>query len=117
MPVLVGSLFSLLLLCQCQTLFAGVEVLLIDTDHHQPLFVLDRLLQARMKQFMAKTPGLKLNPSLVESSVKDAMSRLTILNVYDSTNLLTALLALDTVNNSQVCISSLSFATACLPNV
>lgn len=73
----------------------GVEVLLIDADHHQPLFVLVRLLQSCMKAFMSKTPGLRLNSSLVETSIKDALKRLTIVSVYDSTNLYTALLGLD----------------------
>ncbi|XP_026291064.1 DNA repair protein XRCC2 isoform X2 [Frankliniella occidentalis] len=73
----------------------GVEVLLIDADHHQSLFTLVQLLQARMKAFTAQTSGLRLTSSLVETSIKDALKRLTIINVYDSTNLYTAILALD----------------------
>jgi len=81
----------------CLSSCTGVEILLIDTDHHQPLFMLVHYLQACMKSFMAQTPGLKLNSSLIETSIKDALKRLTIINVYDSTSLFTALLALDTV--------------------
>ncbi|XP_034235349.1 DNA repair protein XRCC2-like [Thrips palmi] len=83
----------------------GVEILLIDADHHQPLFMLIQYLQARMKSFVAQTPGLKLNSSLIETSIKDALKRLTIINVYDSTSLYTALLALDTILVSKPQIS------------
>lgn len=86
-------------------LSSGVEVLLIDTDHHQPLVILVRLIEARMKEFIAKAPTssrLKLSSSLVETSIKDALKRLTILNAYDSTNLYTALLALDKVSTDQL---------------
>lgn len=75
----------------------GIEVLFIDADHHQPLLMIVKLLQARMKAFLAPTAGLRLNASLIEDSIKDALKRLTVIDVYDSTNLFTALLALDTM--------------------